>query len=368
MAAGLGGLFADAFPEVPTLDEIEVGFTFSKKDAAHLAALIDVPAVPLVEAVASSGLKADVITNILSLIGTAYATFLSGLSVTLPVAATSPTSDSNALFHTPVPLSATQVVVTSGAAAPPPVTQVAVAGGAAVATERAGSVRDLITRSEAGEPAGAAQAQAAMGTELQVALVTQAGAVEAAKAAYEGELRRLQLVQAGVNPVGATGLSALSSPSSLSASRPIGSSLPPPLPSPAPAPALVPPAAVAHSPAPSPEPAPPAVVPAPAPVPAPPPPDSMLGLMQLQMQQFQFMQESQERQRLEAREETRMLMAQQKAHSDEMLARVSLQMAQQQSVIDGFAAKKSGEVDVKLDYVPRSLLPLSIQICRDRRI
>ena len=99
MAAGLGGLFADAFPEVPTLDEIEVGFTFSKKDAAHLAASIDVPAIPLVEAVASSGLKADVITNILSLIGTAYATFLSGLSVTLPVAATSPTSDSNAQFH-----------------------------------------------------------------------------------------------------------------------------------------------------------------------------------------------------------------------------------------------------------------------------
>ena len=111
MAAGLGGLFADAFPEVPTLDEIEVGFTFSKKDAAHLAASIDVPAIPLVEAVASSGLKADVITNILSLIGTAYATFLSGLSVTLPVAATSPTSDSNAQFHTPVPLSVTEDAV-----------------------------------------------------------------------------------------------------------------------------------------------------------------------------------------------------------------------------------------------------------------
>ena len=43
MAAGLGGLFADAFPEVPTLDEIEVGFTFSKKDAACLAASLDVP-------------------------------------------------------------------------------------------------------------------------------------------------------------------------------------------------------------------------------------------------------------------------------------------------------------------------------------
>ena len=43
MATGLGGLFADTFPEVPTLDEIEVGFTFSKKDAAHLAASLDVP-------------------------------------------------------------------------------------------------------------------------------------------------------------------------------------------------------------------------------------------------------------------------------------------------------------------------------------
>ena len=48
MAAGLGGLFADAFPEVPTLDEIEVGFTFSKKDAAHLAASLDVPERKLV--------------------------------------------------------------------------------------------------------------------------------------------------------------------------------------------------------------------------------------------------------------------------------------------------------------------------------
>ena len=96
MAAGLGGLFADAFPEVPTLEEIEVGFTFSKKDAACLAASLDVPAVPLVEAVASSGLKAAVINDILALIGTAYATFLSGLGDTLPVAARSPTRD-NAL-------------------------------------------------------------------------------------------------------------------------------------------------------------------------------------------------------------------------------------------------------------------------------
>jgi hypothetical protein len=49
MATGLGGLFADTFPEVPTLDQIEVGYTFSKKDAAHLAASLDVPAVPLVD-------------------------------------------------------------------------------------------------------------------------------------------------------------------------------------------------------------------------------------------------------------------------------------------------------------------------------
>ena len=120
MAAGLGGLFADAFPEVPTLEEIEVGFTFSKKDAACLAASLDVPAVPLVEAVASSGLKAAVINDILALIGTAYATFLSGLGDTLPVAARSPT-ENTALFHTPAPLSVTQVAVTSGAAASPPV-------------------------------------------------------------------------------------------------------------------------------------------------------------------------------------------------------------------------------------------------------
>ena len=36
MAAGLGALFADAFPEVPTLVDIHEGFTFSKNDSLLL--------------------------------------------------------------------------------------------------------------------------------------------------------------------------------------------------------------------------------------------------------------------------------------------------------------------------------------------
>ena len=38
MAAGLGALFADAFPEVPTLADIHEGFTFSKNDSLLLFA------------------------------------------------------------------------------------------------------------------------------------------------------------------------------------------------------------------------------------------------------------------------------------------------------------------------------------------
>ena len=43
MAPGLGGLFVSSFPEVPSLDEIEVGLTFSKNDALQLAAHLEVP-------------------------------------------------------------------------------------------------------------------------------------------------------------------------------------------------------------------------------------------------------------------------------------------------------------------------------------
>ena len=41
MAAGLGALFADAFPEVPTLADIHEGFTFSKNDSLLLFAGLD---------------------------------------------------------------------------------------------------------------------------------------------------------------------------------------------------------------------------------------------------------------------------------------------------------------------------------------
>ena len=37
MASGLGGLFVNSFPEVPSLDETDVGFTFLKNDVLQLA-------------------------------------------------------------------------------------------------------------------------------------------------------------------------------------------------------------------------------------------------------------------------------------------------------------------------------------------
>ena len=47
MAPGLGALFADAFPEVPTLADIHEGFTFSKNDSLLLFAGLDGNALTL---------------------------------------------------------------------------------------------------------------------------------------------------------------------------------------------------------------------------------------------------------------------------------------------------------------------------------
>ena len=101
MAAGLGGLFVNSFPEVPSLDEIEVGFTFSKNDALSLAAHLDVLALPLIQAAAKGNAK-EVINKVLALIGDAYVTYLSGFSSNLPVGSLAPTSSSDlSVFRTP---------------------------------------------------------------------------------------------------------------------------------------------------------------------------------------------------------------------------------------------------------------------------
>ena len=49
MAAGLGALFADAFPEVPSLADIHEGFTFSKNDSLLLFAGLDGNALTLAQ-------------------------------------------------------------------------------------------------------------------------------------------------------------------------------------------------------------------------------------------------------------------------------------------------------------------------------
>ena len=49
MAPGLGALFADTFPEVPTLAGIHEGFTFSKNDSLLLFAGLDGNALTLAQ-------------------------------------------------------------------------------------------------------------------------------------------------------------------------------------------------------------------------------------------------------------------------------------------------------------------------------
>ena len=101
MAPGLGGLFVNSFPEVPSLDEIEVGFTLSKNDVLQLAAHLEVPALPLVQAAAKGSAK-DVINKVLALIGDAYVTFLSSFSSDPAAGSLAPTSSSDqSVFRTP---------------------------------------------------------------------------------------------------------------------------------------------------------------------------------------------------------------------------------------------------------------------------
>ena len=184
MAAGLGGLFVNSFPEVPSLDEIEVGFTFSKNDVLQLAAHLEVPALPLVQAAAKGSAK-DVINKVLALIGDAYVTFLSSFSSDPAAGSLAPTSSSDqSVFRTPGD-SASPVAVQS-----PRNLALRVAG-----VEPVRSARDLITRSEEapGDDAVAAAERAASAEAARAACGVQ---VELAKRAYEDALRA-QAVTAG---------------------------------------------------------------------------------------------------------------------------------------------------------------------------
>ena len=367
MAAGLGGLFVNSFPEVPSLDEIEVGFTFSKNDALSLAAHLDVLALPLIQAAAKGNAK-EVINKVLALIGDAYVTYLSGFSSNLPVGSLAPTSSSDlSVFRTPGD-SASPGVVQS-----PRNLALRVEG-----VEPVRSVRDLITRSEAApvDDAAAAVERAASAEAARVAADVQVGLVASTKAAYELALRGMA-VTAGASAPGTphgqgpsvppiTQPSALVSASSIvpppaAATHQVAdaeiatqvenvtnslaaapTAAPAPAPSPAPAPAPPP----APAPAPAPEPA-----PAPAPPVAPAGADPNLTAMLSMVQQIT---EAADRRAEKDREESRKLMEAQSRRNDEVMLRLTLQLDKQQATIEQLSADKAKGDDGEevLEYAP----------------
>ncbi len=310
MAAGLGGLFVNSFPEVPSLDEIEVGFTFSKNDALSLAAHLDVLALPLIQAAAKGNAK-EVINKVLALIGDAYVTYLSGFSSNLPVGSLAPTSSSDlSVFRTPGD-SASPVVVQS-----PRNLALRVEG-----VEPVRSVRDLITRSEAApvDDAAAAAERAASAEAARVAADVQVGLVASTKAAYELALRGMAVT---------AGASAPGTPHGQ------GPSVPP----------ITEPSAPA--PAPAPEPA-----PAPAPPVAPAGADPNLTAMLSMVQQIT---EAADRRAEKDREESRKLMEAQSRRNDEVMLRLTLQLDKQQATIEQLSADKAKGDDGEevLEYAP----------------
>ena len=82
MAAGLGALFAEKFPEVPALADIHEGFTFSKNDSLLLFAGLDGNALTLAQAQAAGGTASEMINRVLGHIADLHGTFLAGLRAT----------------------------------------------------------------------------------------------------------------------------------------------------------------------------------------------------------------------------------------------------------------------------------------------
>ena len=87
MAAGLGALFAEKFPEVPALAVIHEGFQFSKNDSLLLFAGLDGDALTLAKAQAEGGTAAELINRVLGHIADLHGNFLETV-----LAASSPTS------------------------------------------------------------------------------------------------------------------------------------------------------------------------------------------------------------------------------------------------------------------------------------
>eukprot|EP01043_Picozoa_sp_COSAG02_P093395 COSAG02_NODE_29914_length_560_cov_1.381779_1_plen_100_part_10 len=65
MAAGLGALFAEKFPEVPELGVIHEGFQFSKNDSLLLFVGLDGDALTLAKTQAEGGTAAEMINRVL---------------------------------------------------------------------------------------------------------------------------------------------------------------------------------------------------------------------------------------------------------------------------------------------------------------
>ena len=80
MAAGLGALFAEKFPEVPELGVIHEGFQFSKNDSLLLFAGLDGDALTLAKTQAEGGTAAEMINRVLGHIADLHGMFVPSLS------------------------------------------------------------------------------------------------------------------------------------------------------------------------------------------------------------------------------------------------------------------------------------------------
>ena len=83
MAAGLGALFAEKFPEVPALAVIHEGFQFSKNDSLLLFAGLDGDALTLAKTQAEGGTAAEMINRVLGHIADLHGNFLGTVLVFL---------------------------------------------------------------------------------------------------------------------------------------------------------------------------------------------------------------------------------------------------------------------------------------------
>ena len=103
MATGLGALFADQFPEVPSLELIHEGFTFSKNDSLLLFASLEGNALTLAQCQAEGGTAAELIGRVLGHIADLHEGFLrTVMAASSPTSGdVPPTTSSSSVFATP---------------------------------------------------------------------------------------------------------------------------------------------------------------------------------------------------------------------------------------------------------------------------